>query len=189
MRTWPPGVSWYSSESAQLMASGTQRGTVTAMAPPGRSTRASSRMAAVSSGMCSSTSEAITRSKVASAKGRASASPWTAVAGMAGGQLARLHHGAEGGPHLGHLVGTGVERHDRSAAAGRLERVPPETAPEVEHQVTGADAQPVVVDGQHRGRTSRRRRGRRGRVAWPTARRAAACPRGAPRNRRPSRRR
>ena len=35
MRTWPPGVSWYSSESTQLMASGAQRGTVTAMAPPG----------------------------------------------------------------------------------------------------------------------------------------------------------
>ena len=35
MRTWPPGVSWYSSESAQLIASGAQRGTVTAMVPPG----------------------------------------------------------------------------------------------------------------------------------------------------------
>ena len=84
MRTWPPGVSWYSSESAQLIASGPQRGTVTAMVPPGRSTRASSRMAARSSGMCSSTSEAMTRSKVPSGKGRASASPCTAVAGWSG---------------------------------------------------------------------------------------------------------
>ena len=94
MRTWPPGVSWYSSERAQLIASGPQRGTVTAMVPPGRSTRASSRMAATSSGMCSRTSEAMTRSKVASGNGRASASPCTAVAGMVGRQLPRLHHGA-----------------------------------------------------------------------------------------------
>ena len=81
MRTWPPGLSWYSSDRAQFTASGPQRGTVTAMVPPGRSTRASSVIAATSSGMCSSTSDAMTRSKVASANGSASASPCTAAAG------------------------------------------------------------------------------------------------------------
>ena len=48
---------------------GSQRGTVTAIVPPGRSTRTSSAIAAVSSGMCSSTSEATTRSNSPSANG------------------------------------------------------------------------------------------------------------------------
>ena len=149
MRTWPPGVSWYSSDSAQLMASGTQRGTVTAMAPPGRRTRASSRMAAVSSGMCSSTSDAITRSKVPSGKGSDSASPCTAVAGMVRRDLPRLDHGGEGAAHLCHLLGAGVEGHHRGAAAGGLEGMASEAAAEVEHEVAGTDAESVVVDGQH----------------------------------------
>ncbi len=58
------------------MNSGPQRGTVTAMVPPGRSTRASSAMADSSSGMCSRTSDAMTRSKEPSAKGSWRASPW-----------------------------------------------------------------------------------------------------------------
>ena len=52
--------------------------------------------------------------------------------------------------HLGHLVGPGVERDHRGAAAGRLEGVAAEAAAEVEQAVAGADAEPVVVDGQHR---------------------------------------
>ena len=80
MRTWPPGMSWYWFDSAQLTASGPNRGTVTAMVPPGRSTRDSSAMAVPSSGMCSRTSDAMTRSKLASAKGRRRASPWTTPA-------------------------------------------------------------------------------------------------------------
>ena len=48
--------------------------------PPGRRTRDSSAMAPVSSGMCSRTSEAITRSKLPSPKGSRRALPWTAPA-------------------------------------------------------------------------------------------------------------
>src|SRR5512139_4025836 len=75
MRTCPPSTSWYSSESAQQIFSGNQRGTVTAIVPPGRSTRTSSAIAASSSGMCSRTSAATTRSNSPSAKGSESASP------------------------------------------------------------------------------------------------------------------
>ena len=58
----PPGTSWYASDSSQLTTSGPHRGTVTAIVPPGRSTRTSSAIAVVSSAMCSSTSEATIRS-------------------------------------------------------------------------------------------------------------------------------
>ena len=68
----------------QQTCSGSQAGTVTAMVPPGRSTRASSSSAAWSSGMCSSTSEAMTRSKAPSAKGRRVPSPCTAPASESG---------------------------------------------------------------------------------------------------------
>ncbi len=172
MRTWPPGVSWYSSESAQLIASGTQRGTVTAMVPPGRSTRASSLMAARSSGMCSRTSDAITRSKVPSGKGSASASPCTAVAGWPGASSPCLHHGADRAAHLRHLVGTGVERHHGRTTPRRLEGVAPEAAAEIEQTVARHDAQPVIVDGQHHaapGVTRARRRGARERPPLDTA--------------------
>src|SRR5688572_25332470 len=57
------------------MISGNHRGTVTAMVPPGRRTRTSSSMAWMSAGMCSSTSDATTRSNSPSANGSASASP------------------------------------------------------------------------------------------------------------------
>ena len=99
--------------------------------------------------MCSSTSEAITRSNVAVGEGQRQRVALHRRRRVAVGQLARFHHGTEGAPHLSHLVGTGVERHDRRPTAGRLERVPSETAPEVEHQVPAADAEPLVVDGQH----------------------------------------
>ena len=77
MRTWPPSTNgaWYSSDSAQQMRSARNAGTVTAIVPPGRSTRTSSPMAAASSEMCSNTSAAMIRSKLASGNGSAVASP------------------------------------------------------------------------------------------------------------------
>jgi hypothetical protein len=63
-----------------LTASGPKRGTVTAIVPPGRSTRDNSAMAPLSSGMCSSTSEAITRSNVPSENGSRRALPCTTPA-------------------------------------------------------------------------------------------------------------
>ncbi len=77
MRTCPPGTNgaWYSSVSAQHTLSGRNDGTVTAMVPPGRRTRTSSRMAPKSSSMCSSTSAAMMRSNVPSGKGSLVASP------------------------------------------------------------------------------------------------------------------
>ena len=59
------------------MRSGSQRGTVTAIVPPGRNTRTNSAMAAASVGMCSRTSAAITRSKAPSGNGTVRASPRT----------------------------------------------------------------------------------------------------------------
>ena len=87
MRTWPPTAlgAWYSSDSAQHTFSGSHAGTVMEMVPPGRSTRSSSSRAPTSSGMCSITSEAMTRSKVPSGNGRRVASPAAAVA-MASGE-------------------------------------------------------------------------------------------------------
>ena len=61
--------------SAQQIRSASHAGTLTAMVPPGRSTRASSRMAASSSGMCSRTSAAMIRSKDPSGNGSRVASP------------------------------------------------------------------------------------------------------------------
>ena len=108
-------------------------------------------MAATSSGMCSSTSEAITRSKVPSANGRRQGVALDrAGPGRGRIQLAGVDHGAEGVPHAGHLVGAGVEGHHRGAPAGGLEGVAPEPAAEVEQAVAGPHTQPVVVDGQHR---------------------------------------
>ena len=77
MRMCPPSLAWYSSDSAQQIRSGPYRGTVTATRPPGLSTRAISAIAVTSSGMCSSTSEAMTRSTLASGNGRCSRSPRT----------------------------------------------------------------------------------------------------------------
>lgn len=69
--------------------------------------------------------------------------------GRRGVELAGLDHGAEGGPHPQDLGVAGVERHDHGSAAGGLVGVPAKPAPEVEHQVPPADAEAVVVDGQH----------------------------------------
>ena len=66
-----------------------------------------------------------------------------------GSQLADLDHGADRRPDLGHLIGTGIERDDRSSPPRCFEGVASETASEVEQQVARADPQPVVVDGQH----------------------------------------
>ena len=65
-------------------------------------------------------------------------------------QLARLHHGPEGGPHPGHLVGPGVEGEHRRPAPDRLEGVATEAAAEVQDEVAGPHPQALVVDGQHR---------------------------------------
>ena len=77
MRTCPPGTNgaWYSSLNIQLIFSGNHEGTVAAKTPPGFNTRASSRKAASSLWMCSSTSLVTTQSNDASAKGRQVASP------------------------------------------------------------------------------------------------------------------
>src|SRR6478735_5337177 len=57
------------------MTSGSQRGTVMAIVPPGRRTRTSSVIASTSAWMCSSTSAATMRSNSPSANGSWSASP------------------------------------------------------------------------------------------------------------------
>src|SRR3954454_12147791 len=75
MRMCPPGTSWYSRESLQQIASGSHRGTVIAIVPPGRRTRTSSSRAWRSAGTCSRISAATTRSNSPSPKGSESASP------------------------------------------------------------------------------------------------------------------
>ena len=135
MRTWPPGVSWYSSERAQLTASGPQRGTVTAIVPPGRSTRDSSLMAATSSGMCSSTSEAITRSKVPSGNGSASASPCTAVPGGRPASSPASTMAPKVPRTWATSSGPASSATTAAPAAGRLEGVTAEPAAEVEEAI------------------------------------------------------
>ncbi len=124
-----------------------QRGTVTAMSAGRR--RANSLMAATSSGMCSRTSDAITRSKVPSANGRRNASPCTAEAGWSGASSPASTIAPSASTCADALVGARVERHHEGAAARRLERVAPEPAAEVEDEVSRPDAEPVVVDRQH----------------------------------------
>ena len=68
---------------------------------------------------------------------------------VVGSQLARLHHGGQRPADLGHFLRSGVERHDRRPAAGRLERVPAEATAQVEKPVARTDAELVVVDRQH----------------------------------------
>src|SRR3954463_9384999 len=118
MRTCPPSTEWYSSDRAQLRSSGYQRGTETAMVPPGRSTRTSSAMAARSAGMCSSTSAAITRSKVSSENGSANA-----LATVAPPAPPRANHpvalqGLERGGRLFDLDVVGVQGDDTSPPPG-----------------------------------------------------------------------
>ena len=68
---------------------------------------------------------------------------------MAWGDLAHLDHGGEGAAYLGHLLWASIERHYGGATARGLECMAAEPTAEIEHQVPGPDAQPVVVDGQH----------------------------------------
>ena len=121
-------------EIAQQTCSGNQAGTVTAMVPPGRRTRTSSSRAARSSGTCSMTSEAMTRSKLPSANGQAGA-----VAVHGGGErrrrrLAGLLHGAEHRHDLLELGQGHVAGHHPGAAAEGLEGVAAEAAAEVEQR-------------------------------------------------------
>src|SRR3954454_21491244 len=75
MRMCPPGTSWYSRDSFQQIASGSHRGTVIAIVPPGRSTRTSSSSAWRSAGTCSRISAATIRSNYPSPNGSDRASP------------------------------------------------------------------------------------------------------------------
>ena len=91
------------------------------------------------------------RSKVSSGNGRRVASPFTARADAVGRGLAGVDHGLEQrrAPRSssvdGHVAGD-----DPGAAAEALEGVAAEAAAEVEQQVAGAQAEAVVVDGEHR---------------------------------------
>src|SRR3954463_12138996 len=149
------------------MRSGPYRGTVTATRPPGLSTRAISANAVASSGMCSSTSEAMTRSTLASGTGRVQRSPRTASARApagasagpgAGGPLAGLGDRREPPPGRLDLVLPPVDGDHRGTAAIGLERVPPLAAAQVEHRHARLQVETVVVDCQHacpfRSRTS-----------------------------------
>ena len=68
---------------------------------------------------------------------------------MIGGDLPHLNHGGERAAHLRHLIGAGVEGHHRGTAAGGLERMAPEPAPEVQDAIPGSHPEPVVVNRQH----------------------------------------
>ena len=133
MRMWPPGWSWYSWFSAQHTRSGQRVGTVTAMRPPGRSTRTSSAIATVSAHTCSSTSDVMMQSKVASGKGSASASPCRPPPRLlAVRELAGVEHLVHDVVHALELLLVAVERDDRRAAPPRLVRVPAAAATHVE---------------------------------------------------------
>ena len=130
--------------------SGSQRGTVTAIVPPGRSTRTSSAIAWMSAGMCSRTSAATTRSNSPSANGSDSASPSLTSASAPSGTspASRIAPNRSRTPR--ELVGVLVEGDDVGAAAVHLERVPAGAAAHVEHPVARAQPEPVEVNGQHR---------------------------------------
>ncbi len=119
------------------------------MVPPGRSTRANSVIAATSSGMCSSTSDAIDAVEGRVGKGQCQRIPLHRGGRMVGRQFARLHHRPQGAAHLGHFVGPGVERDDGRAAPCRLERVTAESTTEVQEAVTRLHPELVVVHCQH----------------------------------------
>ena len=59
-----------------------------------------------------------------------------------------VHHPGDG-PHLAELIDTQVAGHHRGTPAERLVSVAAEPAAQIQHQVTGAQSQPVVVGGQH----------------------------------------
>ena len=131
------GVVLVGQHPADLLRAGTT-GTVTAIVPPGRSTRASSARAAASSGMCSSTSAAMTRSNGPSANGRRVASPCTVPAQRRSSTSPAVGHRPEGVAHLLQLGAGVVEGDDARAAPGRLEGVAAEAAAEVEQPVARA---------------------------------------------------
>ena len=94
-------------------------GTVTATRPPGLSTRKISAIAVASSGMCSSTSDAMTRSTLASGKGRCSRSPDDLVA-SAGRRLAGLGDRTQPAlrrRHLGYPQSTAITDAPRRTAS------------------------------------------------------------------------
>ena len=120
------------------------------MEPPGRSTRDSSHMAVRSSGMCSRTSEAMTRSKEPSPNGRRSASPRTAPT-LAVSTLSSP--ATDMAPKVSCTLRTSsapasnptTSAPSRAAWIG----VASEPTPQVEQAVPGPDAEFPVVDGQH----------------------------------------
>ena len=149
----PPGTLWYSSDSAQLSSSGPKRGTVTAIVPPGRSTRASSPIA------CDVVGDVLEHLGADDAvETRVGERQVQRVALHARGvrvvrdQLARVAHRGEHVRDAFDLVAPRVQGHDVRAAPGGLEGVAPESAAEVEHGVAVAKAQPVVVGGQHQSK-------------------------------------
>ena len=68
-------------------------------------------MAAVSSGMCSSTSDAIDAVEGPVGEGQRQRVALHRRNRMVRCDLPRLNHGGEGAAHLCHLLGTGVEGH------------------------------------------------------------------------------
>ena len=151
-RTWPPGVSWYSSDSTQLMASGRQRGTVTAMPRRRAGARGPIRGWRRRRRGCARAPRARgppgRRSR--RGKGSASVSPWTAVAGCPGAISPASIMAAIVPRTWAHLVGTGVEGHHQAPRRAASKAWRPNRS-RGRARDPGADAEPVVVDGQHPG--------------------------------------
>ena len=135
--------------AASRSTSGSQRGTVTATVPPGRSTRTSSAIAWMSAGMCSRISAATIRSNSPSANGSDERVALLDVGLGARGHLAGLLHRAEHVAHGGELVGVLVEGDHVGAAAVHLEGVPAGAAAQVEHPLPRPEPEAVEVNGQH----------------------------------------
>src|SRR4029453_4015875 len=124
-------------------------GTVTARVPPGFRTRASSAAAASSSGMCSITSAAMIRAKVAAGNGRRWPSPTTPAPSPPAGAWPSS------------TMASHMDRQSPMSAALKsvpTTRAPPRegpegggavAGPEVEQEPPRPQAEPVVVDGQH----------------------------------------
>src|SRR5580658_4360394 len=120
------------------MSSGPKRGTVMAIVPPGRSTRASSPIAERSSGRCSNNSEHITLDHV--------------VVNGSLGELARFDHRDEHRGHPVHLVRAGVERDHTGATTSRFEGVATKATAEVEDLVAVLQTELLVLSGQHQSK-------------------------------------
>ncbi len=151
MRTWPPSTlgAWYSSESFQQTTSGSQAGTVMAMVPPGLSTRASSAAARSSSGMCSMTSAAMIRSKVASGNGSCWPSATAAAARPPAGASPTASMAAHIVRHSTMSARLKSAATTRTPASEGLVGVATVARAEVEQELAGAHAETVVVDGEH----------------------------------------